>query len=58
MEKYKIEWILGYVGHEIDIFQYGSQKGNSATHYLIEFVNFNQYNTKNSETNVLHYQFL
>ena len=29
-----------YIGKKIDIRQFGGLKGNSVTHYLIEFVNF------------------
>jgi hypothetical protein len=36
--------LLEYVGDKIDIKQFGGQKGNSITHYLIEFVNFILYN--------------
>ena len=43
-EHFVIEWLLKYVGDKIDPNQYGGQKGNSITHYLIEFVNFILYN--------------
>ena len=33
-------WLLGYIGDKIDFRQYGGIKGNSITHYLIEFLNF------------------
>ena len=44
MEKFIIEWLLDCIGDKIDWHQYGGQKGNSVTHYLIEFINFIQYN--------------
>ena len=44
MEKFVIDWLLKYVGPKIDLHQYGGQKGNSVSHYLIEFVNFILYN--------------
>ena len=33
-------WLLEYIGELIDFRQYGGIKGNSITHYLIEFLNF------------------
>ena len=44
MEKFIIDWLLRIIGDKIDWHQYGGQKGNGVTHYLIEFVNFIQYN--------------
>jgi hypothetical protein len=35
---------MDYIGDMIDPNQYGGQKGNSITHYLIEFINFVLYN--------------
>ena len=35
---------MQYLGDKIDIKQFGGQKGNSITHYIIEFVNFILYN--------------
>ena len=43
-EKFVMQWLLQYVGPHIDRGQYGGQKGNSVTHYLIDFVNFVMYN--------------
>ena len=43
-EHFVIEWLLNFVGDKIDPNQYGGQKGNSITHYLIEFINFVLYN--------------
>ena len=33
-------WLLKFIGGHIDFRQYGGMKGNSITHYLVEFVNF------------------
>ena len=33
-----------YVEQYIDCWQYGGQKGNSVSHYLIDLINFVQYN--------------
>ena len=33
-------WILEYIGDQIDVRQFGGSKGNSITHYIIEFLNF------------------
>ena len=35
---------MEFIGDKIDPNQYGGQKDNSITHYLIEFVNFALYN--------------
>ena len=35
-----VTWLLKFIGKHIDFRQYGGMKGNSITHYLIEFVNF------------------
>ena len=43
-ENFVIKWLLKYVGDKIDMKQFGGQKGNSITHYLIEFINFILYN--------------
>ena len=39
-----MEWLLDHIGHLIDWHQYGGQKGNGVAHYLIDFINFVQYN--------------
>ena len=39
-EKFIVKWLLEYIGHKIDFRQYGGQKGNSTSHYIIEFLNF------------------
>ena len=41
-EHFIVNWLLEFIGHKIDIRQYGGQKGNSVNHYLIELVNFVQ----------------
>ena len=39
-EHFIVTWLLNFIGDKIDFRQYGGQKGNSITHYIIEFVNF------------------
>ena len=39
-EHFVVMWLLKFIGKHIDFRQYGGMKGNSITHYLIEFVNF------------------
>ena len=39
-EHFVVMWLLSYIGQKIDFRQYGGTKGNSITHYLIEFINF------------------
>ena len=39
-----MKWLLLYIGHKIDRNQFGGLKGNSVTHYLIEFINFILFN--------------
>ena len=43
-EAFVIDWLMKFVGHKIDWAQYGGQKGNSISHYLIELTNFVLYN--------------
>ena len=43
-ENFVIKWLMQYVAEKIDTKQFGGQKGNSITHYIIEFVNFILYN--------------
>ena len=33
-------WLLEFIQDKIDFRQYGGFKGNSITHYIIEFINF------------------
>ena len=39
-EHFVVMWLLQYVEGLIDFRQYGGMKGNSISHYLIEFINF------------------
>ena len=39
-EHFIVMWLLEYIGDKIDFRQYGGLKGNSITHYIIEFINF------------------
>ena len=39
-EHFVVDWLLSFIGPKIDIRQFGGSKGNSITHYLIEFINF------------------
>ena len=39
-EHFVVMWLLEIVKDSIDFRQYGGIKGNSITHYLIEFINF------------------
>ena len=43
-EAFVIDWLMEFVGDKIDWGQYGGLKGNSISHYLIEFTNFILYN--------------
>ena len=43
-ESFVIDWLMKFVGDKIDWGQYGGLKGNSISHYLIEFTNFILYN--------------
>ena len=39
-EHFVVEWLMEYIKDKIDFRQYGGMKGNSITHYIIEFINF------------------
>ena len=39
-EHFVVMWLMQYLEDKIDFRQYGGIKGNSITHYLIEFINF------------------
>ena len=39
-EHFVVMWLLDYIKDKIDFRQYGGFKGNSITHYIIEFINF------------------
>ena len=43
-EHFMVMWLLKFIGDKIDFRQYGGTKGNSITHYLIEFINFILFN--------------
>ena len=54
MEHFVVMWLLQCVGDKIDFRHYGGTKGNSVSHYLIEFINFILYSLDDSEpTSVL-----
>ena len=44
LEGLVIEWLYKYVKDKLDLGQYGGQKNNSISHYLIELTNFILYN--------------
>ena len=39
-ENFVVMWLLEYIGDKLDFRQYGGIRGNSVTHYLVEFINF------------------
>ena len=39
-EQFVVMWLMDIIKDKIDFRQYGGLKGNSITHYLIEFLNF------------------
>ena len=39
-EQFVVGWLLDFIGDKIDFRQYGGVKGNSTSHYIIEFLNF------------------
>ena len=39
-EHFVVMWLMWFIKDKIDLRQYGGLKGNSITHYLIEFINF------------------
>ena len=39
-EHFVVMWLLRFIKDNIDFRQYGGFKGNSITHYIIEFINF------------------
>ena len=44
LERFVLEWLMTYVGKNLDPKQFGGLKGNSISHYLIEMINFILYN--------------
>ena len=54
MEHFVVMWLLEIIGDKMDFRQYGGTRGNSVSHYLIEFINFILYNQDDREpTSVL-----
>ena len=53
MEQFVVTWLLEAIGDKMDFRQYGGTKGNSISHYLIEFINFILYQQKKEATAVL-----
>ena len=49
MEQFVVKWLLDIIGDKIDFRQYGGTKGNSISHYLIEFITFILYQQDNKE---------
>ena len=43
-ERFVMSWLMEYLKEHLDIGQYGGQKGNSVSHYLVDFINFVSYN--------------
>ena len=39
-EHFVVRWLLDHIGGQLDFRQYGGLKGNSISHYIIEFVTF------------------
>ena len=39
-EQYVINWLMFFVSDQLDVGQYGGEKGSSISHYLIDFVNY------------------
>ena len=44
LEKFVVKWLMQYIGDKIDPKQFGGLQGNSISHYMIELINFIQYN--------------
>ena len=44
MEKFIVEWLMSFIGDQLDPKQFGGLKGNSISHYMIELINFILYN--------------
>ena len=43
-ERIVIDWLMHYVGSEIDWSQYGGIKGRSSSHYIIDMITYILYN--------------
>ena len=48
-EHFVVMWLMEYIEDKMDFRQYGGSKGNSITHYLIEFINFILLNQDSTE---------
>ena len=44
LERFVVNWLMKYIGNQIDPKQFGGLKGNSINHYMIELMNFILYN--------------
>ena len=44
MEKFVVEWLMKFIGDQLDPKQFGGLKGNSISHYMIELIDFILYN--------------
>ena len=44
MEKFIVEWLMSFIGDQLDPKQFGGLNGNSISHYMIELINFILYN--------------
>ena len=53
MEQFVVTWLLEIIGDKMDFRQYGGTKGNSISHYLIEFLNFVLHQQETEATAVL-----
>ena len=53
MEHFIVSWLLGIIGQKMDFRQYGGTRGNSISHYLIEFINFILYQLESNSRAVL-----
>ena len=49
IEHFVVIWLLDFIKDKIEFRQYGGLKGNSITHYLIEFINFILFNQDSNE---------
>ena len=49
-EQLTLDWLLKYVGEQLDSFQYGGRKGTSINHYLIDLITFILFNQDLPET--------
>ena len=52
-EQFIVGWLIEILVDKMDFMQYGGTKGNSISHYLIEFLNFILHQQENESTAVL-----